>query len=152
VRPLPPHTHAPAPIPPYYGGAAGDDFFVPGPASADLDGFAAALGGAPGFQPGILSPVALTPVARRWVRRRRGADAGATGRCGDAGRDEVATRPGAGPRATGQRDGAETKCGRDGGEGERRAETENGPAGLYSRGGSDGWQGRGSAWPRCAQG
>ncbi|RLM79375.1 protein MKS1-like [Panicum miliaceum] len=60
VRPLPPH----APVPPYYGGAAGDDFFLPASASADLDGFAAALGGAPaGFRPGILSPAALPPAA-----------------------------------------------------------------------------------------
>ena len=58
VRPLPPH--APAPAPPYYD----DDLFLPAPASADLDGFAAALGGgAPGFRPGILSPAALPPAA-----------------------------------------------------------------------------------------
>lgn len=58
VRPLPPHAHAPAPVPPYYGGAADDDLFLlPGPASADLDGFAA------GFRPGILSPAALPPAA-----------------------------------------------------------------------------------------
>ncbi|RLN07131.1 protein MKS1-like [Panicum miliaceum] len=64
VRPLPPHAHASAPVPPYYGGAAGDDFFLPASASADLDAFAAALGGAPaGFRPGILSPAALPPAA-----------------------------------------------------------------------------------------
>ncbi|CAL4887478.1 unnamed protein product [Urochloa decumbens] len=64
VRPLPPH----APIPPsYYGGAAAtaadDDFFLPASSTSDLDSFAAALGGAPAWRPGILSPAALPPAA-----------------------------------------------------------------------------------------
>lgn len=64
VRPLPPHAHPPAPVPPsYYGGATDDDFFLSASASADLESFAAALGGAPSVRPGILSPAALPPAA-----------------------------------------------------------------------------------------
>ncbi|CAL5021587.1 unnamed protein product [Urochloa decumbens] len=62
VRPLPPH----APVPPsYYGGTAAPDdgFFLPASSATDLDSFAAALGGAPAWRPGILSPAALPPAA-----------------------------------------------------------------------------------------
>ncbi|KAG0533305.1 hypothetical protein BDA96_04G181900 [Sorghum bicolor] len=68
VRPLPPHHHAPAHhVTPYYGATANanddDDFFLPLPASAEVDSLAAVLGPPAAGRPGILSPAALPPAA-----------------------------------------------------------------------------------------